>query len=115
MSTNFDHPEKNNHLSFETIDRRVQKFDILLFTSPAAVQTTATRTERLVAVYGTTRPILVAVTAIPFIPAAWRAVLTVFTTTLDEISASFKAGKDLATAPVDGAAQVAMEPKLPVG
>src|ERR1019366_3860705 len=29
MSTNFDHSEKTNHLSFETIDRQVQKFDIL--------------------------------------------------------------------------------------
>ncbi len=113
MSTNFDHPEKTNHLSFETIDRQVQKFDILAMTSPGAVQTPATRTERLVTAYGTARPIIVALTAIPFIPASWRAVLSVFTANLDEVSAAFKAGKDQLSA--DGGQQVDMEPKLPVG
>jgi hypothetical protein len=38
--------------------------------------------------------------------------VTAFVVTLDEVSASFKAGKDLATVATPS---VAMEPKLPVG
>jgi hypothetical protein len=63
--------------------------------------------------YAAARPILVALAAIPFIPATWRAVVTAFVVTLDEVGASFKAGKDLAAG--SATPSVEMEPKLPVG
>ena len=113
MSTNFEHSQRNTHLSFETIDREVRKFDISLFTAPAAVQTHTTQTERLVTVYASARPILVALEAIPFLPASWRAVLTVLTATIDGISTSFRTGSS--DAPAQAGATAAMEPKLPAG
>jgi hypothetical protein len=117
MRTNFDHSEKTNYLSFGTIDRRVQKFDILALRS---LQTPAARMERLVTVYGAARPIIAALNATRLIPESWRAVLTIFMLTLDEVSATldgvsedFKAGKDQLSA--EGGERVEMEPKLPVG
>jgi len=140
MSTNFDHSRKNNHYTFEAIDRGVQEFD---FRALSSLRTPAAQMERLVTVYATVRPILLALTEIRFIPKSWRAVLTIFTVSLDEVSAtldevsetfkagkdqspvecgeqvdveaseSFKAGKD--QSPVEGDEQVEMEPKLPVG
>ena len=114
MSTGFDHSNKDNHLSFDSIDREVRKFDIVGFSSEGAVQTPATATERLVAVFNAVRPILMAIAStIPLIPVAWRTLMSVFVSTLDDVSASFKAGKDLATAPVNVSPKAEMEPKLP--
>jgi hypothetical protein len=116
MSTGFDHANKDNHLTFDSITRHVQQFDAVSFMSEGAVQTPATSTDRLVAVFDAVRPILMALaSAIPLIPAAWRTLMSVFVSTLDGVSASFKAGKDLATTPVDGQPKADMEPKLPVG
>jgi len=106
------HDESNPH-SFETINAHVSGLDLSEVTAPAATaQTGADRAQRLMTAYTAARPILVAVAAIPFIPANWRAVVTVFVVTLDEVTASFKAGKDLA---VGGVPWSTMEPKLPVG
>jgi len=114
MSTGFDHSNKDNHLTFDSIDRQVKKFDVVSFASEGAVQTSATAAERLVTVFEAVRPILMALAAtIPLIPAAWRTLMNVFVSTLDDVSASFKDGKDLATAPVGGSPKVDMEPKLP--
>jgi hypothetical protein len=114
MSTGFDHSNKGNHLSFDSIDREVRKFDIVGFSSEGAVQTPATSIERLVTVFDAVRPILAALaTAIPLIPVAWRTLMGVFVSTLDDVSASFKAGKDLAISPVGGQPKADMEPKLP--
>jgi hypothetical protein len=44
---------------------------------------------------------------------AWRTLMGVFVSTLDDVSASFKAGKDLAISPVGGQPKADMEPKLP--
>ena len=117
MRTNFDHSKKNNHYTFEAIDRRVQEFDTVALSSS---RTPAAQMERLVTVYCTARPILLALTESRFIPKSWRKVLTIFTVSLDEVSATldevsetFKAGKDQLSA--DGGQQVEMEPKLPVG
>lgn len=112
MSTGYEHSEKT-HTSFESIDRHIQSFDLTAFTAPGAVQTS--RTDRLSASYSVARPILLGVTAIPLIPAAWRAALRIFVSTLDEVTAAFKAGKDLETADPATGAQLEMEPKLPVG
>jgi len=102
-------------ISFESIDRGVKAFDVMALASNGAEQTTETRTQRVVTVYTAARPIIVALSSVLLIPKTWRALLTVFVATLDQVSATFKAGKDLATAPVDGTPQVDMEPKLPVG
>ncbi|MBV8545905.1 MAG: hypothetical protein JO093_14270 [Acidobacteria bacterium] len=69
------------------------------------------RAQRLLTSYTAARPILVALAAIPFIPANWRAIVGVLVATLDQVTASFKAGKDLAVG--DDAAASTMEPKLP--
>ena len=117
MSTGFDHSNKSNHLSFDSIDREVRKFDIVSFSSEGAVRTPATSVERLVTVFGAVRPILMALAStIPLIPVAWRTLMSAFVSTLDDVSASFKAGKDLATTtPADSGTKAGMEPKLPVG
>ena len=114
MSTGFDHSNQETHLSFDSINHQVQQFDAVTFMSEGAIQTSATRAERLVTVFGAVRPILMALaSAIPLIPAAWRTLLGVFVSTLDDVSASFKAGKDLATTPTSGSPKAEMEPKLP--
>jgi hypothetical protein len=114
MSTGFDHTNKDNRLTFDTIDRHVQQFDTVSFLAEGAVQTPATGAERLVAVFDAVRPILVALAStIPLIPAAWRTLMSVFVSTLDDATASFKAGKDLAKAPVNVSPKADMEPKLP--
>jgi len=111
MSTDI-HTESNAH-SFETIDAHVNKLDLTEVTAPtAAAKTLVDRVQSLTTAYTAARPILVAVAAIPFIPANWRAVVTVFVVTLDELTNAFKAGKDLG---VGGAPSAQMEPKLPVG
>jgi hypothetical protein len=109
MSTNSEHIETNS-FNFESIDRHVRAFDLTPFTSQAAVP--ASKTERLMSTYAIVRPILLGVTAIPLIPVAWRAALRIFVATLDEVTATFKAGKDLAIG--DGGAVEQMEPKGPV-
>jgi len=104
------HNEAGSH-SFETINAHVNAVDIAGVTAPpAAQQTPANRAQRLVTNYAAARPILVAVAAIPFIPANWRAVITALVVMLDEVTNSFKAGKDLAIG--DGTIST-MEPKLP--
>ena len=100
-----------NNVSFETINAHVNAVDIAGVTAPAASQQTpANRTQRLTTNYAAARPILVAVAAIPFIPANWRAIITALVVMLDEVTTSFKAGKDLAIS--DGTINT-MEPKLP--
>ena len=61
--------------------------------------------------YTAARPILVAVSAIPLIPATWRAIVTTLVAALDGVTSTFKAGKDLAVG--DGIPVNTMEPKLP--
>src|SRR5436305_8692008 len=110
MSTGQQHHTENS-VSFDTINAHVNGLDLAAVTAPsAAQQTPANRTQRLVTNYTAARPILVAVAAIPFIPANWRAVITALVVMLDEVNNSFKAGKDLAIG--DGTINT-MEPKLP--
>jgi hypothetical protein len=113
MSTGYEHTE-NTHTSFESIDRHIQSFDMTAFTAPGDARTS--RADRLSATYAVARPILLAVNAIPLIPATWRATLRIFVTTLDEVTAAFRTGSSDLTGgdPLPGE-QVAMEPKLPVG
>jgi hypothetical protein len=135
MSTGQQHHNENNALSFESINAHVRGLDLASLTAFSAVQetpagqeksagqerpvsqeTTATRTQRLVMSYAAARPILVALAAIPFIPAAWRAVVTAFIVTLDGVTAAFRTGSsDLTAGNSLPGMQVEMEPKLPVG
>jgi hypothetical protein len=106
MSTGQQHHTESSSVSFETINAHVSNIDLSEVTAPAAAtQTAADRVQRLMTAYTAARPILVAVSAIPLIPAAWRAIVTTLVAALDGVTNSFKAGKDLALSP--------MEPKLP--
>jgi hypothetical protein len=129
MSTGQQHHNEKNDLSFESINAHVRSLDLAALTAPTLVQetlagqekpvgqeTTAARAQRLVMSYAAARPILVALAAIPFIPAAWRAVVTAFIVTLDGVTAAFRTGaSDLTGGNSLPGVQVEMEPKLPVG
>jgi hypothetical protein len=111
MSTGQQHHTESNAVSFEAINAHVNASDLAGVTAPGtAQQTPADRAQRLITNYTAARPILVAVATIPFIPAPWRAVITGLVVMLDEVSESFKAGKDLA---IGNAPAAQMEPKLP--
>jgi hypothetical protein len=110
MSTGFEQTENSQRISFKSIDQGVKAFHASLSNTSAQ-----TRTERFVTLYAAVRPIIVMLSTIPLTPLTWRSALLDFLKSLDEVSAAFKAGKDLATAPVDATPQVDMEPKLPVG
>jgi hypothetical protein len=106
MSTGQQHHNEQNAISFEAINAHVNNIDLSEVTAPtAAPQAAADRAQRLMTAYTAARPILVAVSAIPLIPATWRAIVTTLVVALDGVTNSFKAGKDLALSP--------MEPKLP--
>ena len=115
MSTGQQHHNEHNAISFEAINAHVNRFGLDEVDGPttptAAPQSPADRATRLMTAYTAARPILVAVAAIPLIPATWRAIVTTFVVALDGFTASFKAGKDLAVG--DDAPVSTMEPKLP--
>ena len=116
MSTGQQHYNENNTHSFEAINAHVRRVDLASLTALSAVlETPGGRTQHLVTSYAAARPILAALAVIPFIPASWRAVLAVFTTTLDETSASFRFGTSDALASAQPGAIASMEPKLPAG
>jgi len=118
-----------NALSFESINAHVSRLELEALTAfsavqetpsgqekPAGQETPAIQTQRVVKSYAAARPILVALAAIPFIPAAWRAVVMTFVATLDGATAAFRTGSsDLAAGDSLPAVQVEMEPKLPAG
>jgi hypothetical protein len=112
MSTGQQHHNERSEVSFEAINAHVNSIDLAEVTAPGAVaQTGADRVQRLMTSYSAARPILVAVASIPLIPATWRAIVTALVVTLDQVTASFKAGKDLSTS--DASPLSTMEPKLP--
>jgi hypothetical protein len=116
MSTGQKHDNERNELSFESINAGIKQYGPTLYTSETvAPQTAADRTTSMVASYAVVRPILAALAVIPLIPATWRAALSIFITTLDGVTDSFKAGKDLAVGDGGSTSTVEMEPKLPVG
>lgn len=110
MSTGIEQSDIS-HVTFGNIDRHVMAFDAAAFTSQGAVQGLDNQIQRLNIVYAAVRPIILGVTAISLLPAAWRSALRILVTTADEVTATFKAGKDLAI----GGVTAEMEPKLPVG
>jgi len=98
-------------LSFERINAHIRRIDLPALITATAVESQPDRGKRLIAAYAAIRPILVALSAVPIIPSIWRTAMSIFTPTLDEVTLSFKAGKDLAVG--DGGTHVEMEPKLP--
>ncbi len=118
MSTGQQHESKTPDLSFESIDDQITDYvnDFIdEFESEGAVatpQTAADRAQRLMTTYAGVRPILLALASVPMVPETWRAAITVFVASLDGVTATFKAGKDLAVGD-GGTSTVEMEPKLP--
>jgi hypothetical protein len=126
MSTGQQINDETNDLSFESIDDQINDYVngvIDEFESQesdgegalAKPQTPAGRAQRLMTTYAGVRPILVALAAVPLVPEAWRAAISAFVKALDDVSATFKAGKDLAVGNGGSTSTVEMEPKLPVG
>jgi hypothetical protein len=126
MSTGQQHDNEENVLSFESINHRInayandyiEEFESLDKTGEGAVanpQTAAERAQHLMTAYAAVRPILLALTAVPLVPATWRTTISIFVDALDGVTASFKAGKDLAVGNGGSTSTVEMEPKLPVG
>jgi hypothetical protein len=114
MSTGQQHHTEQNTLSFELVNAHVNKVDLAEVTAPAAVpQSNADRASRLITAYAAARPILSVLAATPLIPATWRAIVATLVLALDQVTNSFKAGKDLAVGDGDGAPVNTMEPKLP--
>ena len=124
MSTGQQHENKTTDLSFESIDDHVNdyvnesidQFESLDTGEMAVVakpQTAGDRAQSLMTTYAGVRPILLALAAVPLVPETWRAAISVFVASLDGVTASFKAGKDLAAG--NGGSTIEMEPKLPVG
>jgi len=120
MSTGQQHENKTPDLSFESIDDQINDYvnDFIdQFESLEGVvakpQTAADRAQRLMTTYAGVRPILLALSSIPLVPETWRAAISVFVASLDGITASFKAGKDLAIGNGASTSTVEMEPKLP--
>ncbi len=102
----------DNEISFEDINAYVNQYGPTLYTSETiAPQTPMDRIGSLITSYTVARPIVVALSLIPLIPATWRATLNLFVISLDGVTASFKAGKDLAVG--NSGTTVEMEPKLP--
>jgi hypothetical protein len=114
MSTGQQHHIEQNSLSFEFVNAHVNKVDLAEVTAPTAVpQSGADRASRLITAYTAARPILSVLAATPLIPATWRAIVATLVLALDQVTASFKAGKDLSAGEGDGAPVSTMEPKLP--
>jgi len=112
MSTGQQHHGEKDELSFEFINANIDQYDLSELTAPTAMpQSPADRAQRFLTAYTLARPILIGIAAIPLIPVTWRAALRVFVVVLDEMAATFKAGKDLAVD--DGGPVNQMEPKLP--
>jgi hypothetical protein len=66
-------------------------------------ETPAVKFQKVLKIYRSIKPLLSVLATLPLVPATWRAAVIMFTQALDalsgvsgEITASFKAGKDLA-------------------
>ena len=105
MTTN---TQETSPVSFKQIDKSVKTLDVdaLQQENAAMPANLSGRVQKLASVYGSIKPLLSAVAALPIIPAGWRAALAIFVQTLDFVVASpelvaasgdsdFKAGKDL--------------------
>ena len=105
MSTNPKHVEQMSAktLSFKTIDREIKTLTAQMEQEQTLMpETQSGRIARLLKIYNGIKPLLTVISALPLIPSGWRAALVLFNNALaavaagaDEVSAEFKAGKDL--------------------
>ncbi len=97
--------EKSKAQSFKAIDRSISTMTAELEQEQEATLLPATqsaRVERLLKIYRGIKPLLTVLTMLPLIPNTWRAALALFNNALEavavgvgDVSADFKAGKDL--------------------
>lgn len=105
MSTNPKHVEDMSAKmpSYKTIDREIQALTAELEQEQSLLpETQSGRIARLLRIYNGIKPLLTVIGALPLLPSGWRAALVLFNNALaavaagvDDVSADFKAGKDL--------------------
>jgi hypothetical protein len=103
MSTNPKHVESAKTPSFKTIDREIKTLTAAMEQEQTLMpETQSGRIARLLKIYNGIKPLLTVISALPLIPSGWRAALALFNNALaavaadaDDVSADFKAGKDL--------------------
>lgn len=85
-----------------SIDRGVRTLVADLEHENTATSTPVTRFQKVLKIYRSIKPILGVLGALPIIPATWRGVIVIFNQALEELSgdageitAAFKAGRDL--------------------
>jgi hypothetical protein len=89
--------------SHRTVDRSIRTLMQELKNETTALpETPLGRVQRVLQIYGGIKPLLVILGSVPVIPSPWRAALKTFAQSLEalaatapEVTAAFKAGKDL--------------------
>jgi hypothetical protein len=88
--------------SHQTIDRSIRTLmQELKHENTMPPETPLGRLQRVLKIYGGIKPLLVILGSVPVIPSPWRAALKTFAQSLEalattpEVTAAFKAGKDL--------------------
>jgi len=97
MSTSPIHMEQLAlaQISYDAIDASIRSLDMEEEQGNTLIAAPGSRLERVAKIYRAVKPLLKAIAILPLLPPTWRAVLQLFLSTLDEVDASFKAGKDL--------------------
>lgn len=91
--------------SFKSIDREIRTLTAEMQQEQTLMpETQSGRIARLLKIYNGIKPLLTVISALPLIPSGWRAALVLFNNALaavaagagaDDVTADFKAGKDL--------------------
>ena len=83
--------------SLRTLQQEMEQENTLIAETPSV------KFQKVLKIYRSIKPLLSVLATLPLVPATWRAAVVMFTQALDalsgvsgEITASFKAGKDLA-------------------
>ena len=109
MSTNSKHlaPKQSSEADIASSKKSVDRSVLALmkemeYENTLVQETPNSRLQRVLKIFRGIRPVLAVVGALPLIPATWRGAITMFVQALDalalvgpEITADFKAGKDL--------------------
>ena len=107
MSTNPKEVEQKSAKtpSFKSLDRDIRTLTAEMEQEKEHTlmpETQNGRVARLVKIYNGIKPLLTVLTSLPLIPSSWRAALVLFNSALaavaagaDDVTAEFKAGKDL--------------------
>lgn len=104
MSTSEKHvAELQASKTYAAINRSMKTINIAEMEQENALlpKTLAGNVQRLVKVYNGVKPLLSVIATLPLFPQAWRAAIVLFNSALEavasspEVSADFKAGKDL--------------------